>query len=153
MTNVARANTVISITESAMMASLGTLNEDNTPFVSLVTIASQSPTSVLMLLSNLARHTKNLGHSVRCSLLVVEECDHQIAPLVGARVTLNGTCVRVAKDEEQEAREIFLRKHPQATIYADFGDFAFYRLEIEEAHLVAGFGRIETVSATALQNR
>ncbi|WP_442508071.1 HugZ family protein [Novipirellula sp. SH528] len=153
MTNVARANTVISITENAMMASLGTLNEDNTPFVSLVTIASQSPTSILMLLSSLARHTQNLGYSVRCSLLVVEECENHIAPLVGARVTFNGTCVRVAKDEEQEAREIFLRKHPHATVYADFGDFAFYRLEIEEAHLVAGFGKIETVSATALQNR
>ncbi|WP_372716780.1 HugZ family protein [Novipirellula sp.] len=153
MTKVANANTVVVITENAITASLGTLNEDNSPFVSLVTIASQSPTSVLMLLSSLAKHTQNLSHSVRCSLMIVEECDQSIAPLVGARVSLGGTCVRIAKDEEEEARVIFLGKHPHATVYADFDDFAFYRFEVEEAHLIAGFGRFETISADELRNR
>ncbi|GAA5507133.1 HugZ family protein [Novipirellula caenicola] len=153
MTKVANANTVVVITENALTASFGTLNEDNSPFVSLVTIASQSPTSVLMLLSGLAQHTKNLSHSVRCSLMVVEECDQTIAPLAGARVSLCGSCVRIAKDEEEVAREIFLGKHPHATVYADFDDFTFYRFDIDEAHLITGFGRIETITADELRNR
>jgi hypothetical protein len=30
---------------------------------------------------------------------------------------------------------------------ADFGDFAFFEIDVAEVHLVAGFGRIETISA------
>jgi heme oxygenase (biliverdin-IX-beta and delta-forming) len=36
----------------------------------------------------------------------------------------------------------YLRRHPDAEMFAGFGDFAFYRMEISRAHLVAGFGRI-----------
>lgn len=35
-------------------------------------------------------------------------------------------------------------------MYSDFGDFAFFVLEIEQAHLVAGFGKIVTVSGDDL---
>ena len=35
-------------------------------------------------------------------------------------------------------------------MYADFKDFAFYRVEVERAHLVAGFGRIHWIEGAAL---
>ena len=41
----------------------------------------------------------------------------------------------------------YLARHPAAELYAGFGDFAFWRLEPERAHAVAGFGRIETIPA------
>jgi hypothetical protein len=41
-------------------------------------------------------------------------------------------------------------KHPSASMYVDFDDFAFYELEISQAYLVAGFGRIETIPASVL---
>jgi putative heme iron utilization protein len=44
-------------------------------------------------------------------------------------------------------RRRYLARHPEAAIYADFGDFAFWRLKPEVIHAVAGFGRIETLSA------
>ena len=37
-----------------------------------------------------------------------------------------------------------------AAMYADFKDFSFYRLTVERAHLVAGFGRIHWLEASAL---
>ncbi|TWU08226.1 hypothetical protein Pla52n_08080 [Stieleria varia] len=37
-------------------------------------------------------------------------------------------------------------------MYADFGDFAFYRLPVIEAHLVAGFGRIQTLTPDQLRD-
>ena len=35
----------------------------------------------------------------------------------------------------------FLRRNPKAALYADFGDFAFWRLAVEAAHLNGGFAK------------
>src|SRR5665213_3717984 len=60
-------------------------------------------------------------------------------PLQGARIMLMGSC---AKTDDSSAASSYLRRHPEAEQYASFGDFAFYRMDIARAHLVAGFGRI-----------
>ena len=39
-------------------------------------------------------------------------------------------------------RRSFLARHPEAAVYADFPDFGFWRLEVEGAHFIGGFGRI-----------
>ena len=41
-------------------------------------------------------------------------------------------------------------RFPFGSSYADFTDFAFYRMAVLEAHLVAGFGRIVTLPADRL---
>jgi putative heme iron utilization protein len=43
-------------------------------------------------------------------------------------------------DERLKAR--FLARHPDAALYAGFKDFGFYRVAVERAHLVGGFGKI-----------
>lgn len=138
------------IIESASSGSLGTLTEDGKPFVTLVTVAASSPTKILMLLSGLAKHTKNLDRSGECSLLLIEPGGEQGDPLAGARLTITGTVKRLDRSQDQTAREVFLRKHPSASMYADFRDFAFFQIEVAQAHLVAGFGRIGTIQASDL---
>ena len=71
-------------------------------------------------------------------------------PLAGARLTISGKAKRLDRAEDNDARSIFLEKHPSASMYADFGDFAFFQIDVAEAHLVAGFGRIETIPASDL---
>jgi len=39
-------------------------------------------------------------------------------------------------------RHRFLARHPEAAFYADFPDFSFWRLNLEGAHYIGGFGRI-----------
>lgn len=136
--------------ENARVGSLGTLDPDGHPFVTLVTVAACSPTSLVMLLSGLAQHTRNLNRSPNCSLLLVQPGGEQGDPLAGARLTITGTAHRIAQEDDQEARTRFLAAHPSAATYAAFADFSFYRLDIHQVHLVAGFGRIETLSATEL---
>jgi putative heme iron utilization protein len=46
--------------------------------------------------------------------------------------------------------DAYLRRHPEAEMFANFGDFAFYRMQIGRAHLVAGFGRIVDIDAKDL---
>ena len=57
----------------------------------------------------------------------------------GARVMLMGMA---AATEDPEARRRYLNRQPEAEMFAGFADFAFYRIMLKSAHLVAGFGRI-----------
>ena len=42
---------------------------------------------------------------------------------------------RIAKDETPRARARFLARHPKAQLYAGFGDFAVFRMDVEgETH-------------------
>lgn len=138
------------IIQSAKAGSLGTLTPAGGPFVSLVTVAATSSTTLVMLLSGLAKHTQNLNDSPECSLLLVQPGGESGNPLEGARLSITGKVSRLSRDEDQSERATFLTQHPEAAMYAGFGDFSFYRIDIHEAHLVAGFGRIETLKADQL---
>lgn len=131
----------------ARTAALATLTPGTgAPFVSLVTVATEPDGRTLMLLSELAVHTRNLKADPRASLLFEERDAGD--PLAGARVTVTGT---VGKIEASEAvRRRFLARQPEAEVYAGFRDFAFYRLEPGVSHLVAGFGRIVDIAASDL---
>ena len=127
-------------------AALGTIDGHGAPYVSLVMIAVDHDAAPLLLLSDLAEHTQNAGHDDRVSLLVDGTCG-LATPLTGARATLMG---RLEPATAAQQRERYLARHEDARGYAAFGDFNFYRMAIERAHLVAGFGRIHWVSAENL---
>jgi putative heme iron utilization protein len=118
------------------------------PYGSLVAFAAVDGTPVL-LLSELAEHTRNLQVDPRASLLIAEAPAG--APLAGARVTLLGRCTPVLAGEQQRARSAYLARHPSARSYATLGDFKLYRLAVEAARVVAGFGRMAWLSAADWQ--
>jgi heme iron utilization protein len=107
------------------------------PYCSLVNAATAAAGAPLLLLSRLALHTKNILADPRVSLMLDERKEGD--PLEGARVMLMGTAAQT--DNEADKRR-YLARHPSAEMFAGFGDFAFYRIELKGAHLVAGFGRI-----------
>jgi putative heme iron utilization protein len=107
------------------------------PYCSLVNVATMPDGAPLLLLSTLALHTKNILADPRASLMLDERKDAD--PLEGARVMLMGT---LAATSDANARTAYLRRHPEAEMFAGFADFSFYRMVVKGAHLVAGFGRI-----------
>lgn len=116
------------------------------PYAALVLLAVDHDASPLLLISALAEHTKDIAQDNRVALLV--DGTHGLdQPLTGARATLLG---RIEKTAEPRHRARFLARHPGASVYADFKDFGFFRVAVERAHLVAGFGRIHWVDAGAL---
>ena len=122
----------------ARSGALATLMPDSgDPYCSLVNVATTIGGSPVLLLSKLAVHTKNLLSDARTSLMLDERKEGD--PLEGARVMLMGRCV---KDNDAATPIAYLRRHPDAEMYANFSDFAFYRMEVGGAHFVAGFGRI-----------
>jgi hypothetical protein len=117
-----------------------------TPYASLVLSACAPDGTPLLLLSRLAQHTQNLLADPRASLLFDGTAGLD-DPLTGARVTLVGRC-EASADPALRAR--YLARHPSAELYAGFADFSLWRLVVERAHLVAGFGRIEWIDAAEL---
>jgi putative heme iron utilization protein len=130
------------------MGALGTLLPDGAPHVSLVTVAAMPDGAPVLLMSKLARHSENIERDRRVSLLLAAERPGD--PLSGARVSISGT---IEKTENLAARRRFLARHPAAESYTGFADFSFFRIEIEHAHLVAGFGRIVDLSAEQLRTQ
>ncbi|MEP9368590.1 DUF2470 domain-containing protein [Xanthobacter sp. VNH20] len=134
------ARAVRILMHEAGFAALATLEESGAPYASLVAMALDDEGQPLLLLSRLARHTRNFLRDDRVSLLVTAPAAAD--PLNAGRASLLG---RISETDDADARARFLARHETAGGYADFTDFAFYRVRVEEAHLVQGFGRILTV--------
>ncbi len=137
------------LVRAAHTAALATLGRKDpagagAPYASLVLSACTHAAEPILLLSRLAEHTQNLLTDPRASLLFDGTAGLE-SPLTGARLSLQGRLLACGP-EETEPRRRFLHRHPDATRYVDFGDFAFYRLEPSAGHLVAGFGVIHWLS-------
>jgi putative heme iron utilization protein len=123
----------------ALKASLATIDTaTGYPYASLITLATDPSGAPIFLISGLARHTRNLAKDARASILV-DGTGASGDPLQGGRVTLIGMA---AKTGEAATRRRFLARHLEASVYADFSDFSFWRLVVEGAHYIGGFGRI-----------
>lgn len=131
-----------------MTASLATAERDNGgwPYASLVQVATAHDGTPLLLLSDLAVHTKNFARDDRVSVLF-DDARGLENPLTGARVTLQGRIRRLG-DADKRLQARYLARHPEAVQYAAFSDFGFYRVVPERLHLVAGFGQIHWLPAS-----
>jgi heme oxygenase (biliverdin-IX-beta and delta-forming) len=123
----------------AFKGSLATLQGANGyPYASLITLATDPSGAPIFLISQLARHTANLAKDPRASIMI-DETSALADPLQGARITLHG---RAEPTGEEGVRRRFVARHPEAAFYAGFPDFGFWRLRVEGAHYIGGFGRI-----------
>jgi putative heme iron utilization protein len=129
------ARTLVREARSGALATLMAGSGD--PYCSLVNVATAADGSPLLLISQLAIHTRNILADPRVSLMLDERKEGD--PLQGARVMLMGAAART---ESADARRRYLAFQPEAEMFAGFGDFAFYEVRLKGAHLVAGFGRI-----------
>src|SRR5476651_2187671 len=97
------------------------------PYASLVLVAVDHDLSPILLMSDLAEHSKAIAADNRVSLLF-DGTGGLEQPLTGPRVSLLG---RAAPTDEARLRARFLARHPDAAMYVDFGDFRFYRVALE----------------------
>ena len=124
---------------AAASATLAT-QADGQPFAALVTPAMAPDLTPLLLISSLSEHTRQLRVEPRCALLV--QGDPQGAnPQTAPRVTLTGMAEPVPEEEVARLKPRWLAKHPYAALYADFADFALWRIRPGGALLVGGFAR------------
>ena len=125
---------------SIRAGTLATLNASGDPFASLVTVATAPDGAPLILVSQLSAHTRHMDKDPRVSLLLAETGEGD--PLAHPRLTLTGRAEKIVEREARAAvRTRFLARHPKAELYADFADFSFWRIGLEQVHLNGGFAR------------
>lgn len=127
----------------------------------------------IFVFSGMSSHTVDILADPRCSVTIA---DKNFKGAADGRVNLMGTCERLKDEEEiAKAKEIYLQKHPggehieccrqldgyglfqffsyvsrssrfDVAFWIEFGDFFFYRMEIEAIRFVGGFARAGTVT-------
>lgn len=132
------------LTVASTQGTLSTVDrEDGTPYGSIVELIPLDNGDFVFFISGMADHTKNIKKDPRGSLLVADGFGRGYA-LALSRATYMGEIKRV--DNGQEAhREAYLKLHPEAHVYIDFPDFAFYRLHVDRVRYIGGFGRMSWV--------
>ena len=131
----------------ARVGALATIDAaSGAPLTTLVGVASDWDGSPLFLMSELARHTRNLAVDARASLLLTSERGRG-DPLNQPRLTVGGP---VAPRPDPSSRQRYLSRNPKAGLYASFADFAIRRLQIESIHFNGGFGRADALSPADL---
>ena len=140
-THAERARTLVARISTGTLGTLA-LEPEGYPYGSFVTVAFDAGDPIF-LISALAEHTKNLERDPRASLMVAES--GAADPLANGRVTLLGPCTRVEGDRAS-ARTAFFAAHPNSSYYADFRDFAFWKLRVDHVRYIGGYGRMSWIS-------
>jgi putative heme iron utilization protein len=118
------------------------------PYGSLTPYAPSARGAPLLLLSELAAHTKNLRADGRACLFVSDRAAVE-DPQAGARLSILGRLAPVAADEP-EARARYLARWPRASATLQLGGFALWELTVEEVRFIAGFGEMRWLDGNAL---
>ena len=115
------------------------------PYASIVPFMLDRDANPIMLLSQLAEHTRNIEADERVSLVAhAPDDDVQSAP----RLTLIGSCRRAADRTQLAGR--YLRYFPSAARLLDL-DFDFYRITATAFRYVAGFGSVHWLAPDAVK--
>ncbi len=128
--------------DEAVYAAIAVLEPDTgIPLVSRIAVSTDQRGNLIFLASDLANHSKALAINPNASIMVGEPAKGD--PLAHPRITLIGKIEKIdrASTERDTLREPWLDYHPKAKLYIDFGDFHFFRLNIQRANLNGGFGK------------
>lgn len=112
------------------------------PFGSITPYLVDHDGSLLILISTLAEHTKNIQSDSRVSLITHNQGDPQIQ--TQGRVTVVGDA-QPEQDREQTGGR-YLRYFPEAEAYFSMHDFSFYRIQPKAIRYIGGFGKISWVN-------
>jgi len=135
------------------VASLGTLGPGGEPQVSMVPYAiAAAPGCIVIHVSGLAAHTRNLQATPSVSLMVMqsEVAGEPVHAL--PRVSLEARAEVLTPDSATwtRCRDAYLARFPEAEPMTALGDFRFVALAVTGARHVAGFGAARTVDAQEL---
>lgn len=133
-------------------AAIATLGEGG-PLSSMVSYAVEPGScTILMLLSPMALHTRNLLDDPRASLSVTRPDTGSGDPQELARITLTGTCAALPRgsEEDAEARRAYAGRYPDAGERLTLPDMLLFRFVPHEARYVGGFGRAVRMTGAQL---
>jgi putative heme iron utilization protein len=133
----AEARQFLRVTRSGMLSTIS-VKYPGYPFGSVAPFVLDHSGQPIILISTIAEHTKNIIENPKVSLMMVSGDDDLQA---SARLTLVGVATAIDKTD-LNLRDRYIRYFPQAKGYFSMHDFSFYRIVIEQARYIAGFGKM-----------
>jgi putative heme iron utilization protein len=134
------------------VAALGTLH-DGAPSVTLAPFAlADDPFAVIVLVSGLASHTRDMLADPRVAVLVAEPAVAD-SPVHGlARVSIQATARPVTPSESgyESVRAAYLARFPERADLFSLADFALYALEPTAVRVFAGFAQAASITPDSL---
>jgi putative heme iron utilization protein len=133
-------------------AALATLTEYG-PAASMVAYAAESDSSSLLLfLSALSEHTRNLIAETRVALVISETDPGSGDPQTLARLSIKGTAEIIERTapEFESVWHTYVSRFPDAAPRVTLGDFSLVRVVIREVRYVGGFARAGTIPVERL---
>lgn len=125
------------LNESHGVLSTHALDMPGYPFGSLVPYSTDSCGQPVILISDIAQHTKNIKANNKVSLTIVEPGQENVQ--AHGRLTYIAD-VKEAKDPAVQER--YFNDFPEARRYGEAHNFGFYILELVRARFIGGFGAI-----------
>lgn len=131
------------LVQEGTVAALGTLHEGS-PFVSMVPFAPATDGKVFYVhVSGLAQHTQDMSADPRIGLLVMESEGAGTPPQALARLSIQGRAREIPRDSSEYAvaRDIYLRRFPDAEPMFGLPDFSLFAITPLGARFIGGFAR------------
>lgn len=123
------------------------------PLASMVAYAAEPGLGgLLMFLSGLSQHTRNLLSDPACSLVIGAPDPGEGDPQTLPRVTLNGSAAPLPRDGGDFARlwPVYASAFPDALSRLSLPDFLLFRMRILTVRYVGGFARAFTITGEQL---
>ena len=129
-------------------AALATV-EGGAPLATMVAYAPE-PTldGIIIFLSELSQHTRNLLRDPRVSLVISEPDDGEDDPQLLPRVSLTGGARPIAAEDAgfERVKALYLSRFPDAEMRFEMSDFHLFRLVPADIRYVGGFARAFSMS-------
>ncbi len=125
------------------VAALATLHKGE-PAVSMVPFVHDAAQGALLIhVSGLATHTRDMQAHPGVSLLVTARDDGRTSPQALPRVSFSGEAQFIERDDPayDAGRALYLQRFEQAAQMFALGDFSLVRIVPRAARIVGGFGR------------
>jgi len=101
---------------------------------------------ILILISRLAQHTRNIKKNPKVSLFVMADVDGDVQSK--SRLTISCDALELAAQQVEAVASAYYARFPHSFGYHNQLDFEFYELHIQEVGYIAGFGGVKHFNAT-----
>ena len=138
-----RARTLMSVGGSSSLSTMS-VKHPGYPFGSVMPYAVDESGNPIVLISQMAMHTKNLRAEPRATLLVAQQSGSSLGT---ARISVIGDVAKVEESDTERIAAIYFEAHPESRQWASFGDFDFYKMTVKDVYHIGGFGVMGWVTA------